>query len=118
MSARRPRPWPTAIRVRKSAKTVEVDFDSGEAFAIRAENLRVHSPSAEVKGHGPGQGVLVLGKQDVTVVAAEPVGNYAVRLVFDDGHATGLFTWDTLYELGRDQDALMAAYAEKVRAAS
>lgn len=100
-----PDPVPSEIKLRKASRLLEVSFEDGSRFQLPFEYLRVHSPSAEVKGHGPGQEVLVLGKESVGVRAIEPVGQYAVKLVFDDGHDTGLFTWKYLYELGRDQKA-------------
>jgi len=87
-----------------------VQYDDGSDFELSCEYLRVHSPSAEVKGHGPGQSVLQTGKEDVNIRAVEPVGSYAVKLVFDDGHATGIYTWDYLYELGRTKDMKWDAY--------
>ena len=103
-------PVPTEIRVRTRSRVLVVRFAGGEEFELPFEYLRVHSPSAEVKGHGPGQEVLVLGKEQVGVKAVEPVGQYAVRIVFDDGHDTGLYSWDYLHELGREQTARWAAY--------
>lgn len=94
------RPWPEQLRFSRSDKALHVAFDDGKRFAIPFETLRVESPSAEVQGHGPGEKRLVTGKENVLVTAAEPVGRYAVRLVFDDGHDSGLFTWDYLYALG------------------
>lgn len=94
------RPWPTSLTFSRSAKALQVAFDDGAVFAIPFETLRVESPSAEVQGHGPGEKRTVTGKQDVLVTAAEPVGRYAVRLTFDDGHDSGIFTWDYLYALG------------------
>src|ERR1700733_14829535 len=93
-------PLATEIRLRRATRVLEVSFADGSRFELPFEYLRVHSPSAEVRGHGAGEGVLVLGKQNVGVRAVEPVGQYAVRLVFDDGHDTGLFTWKYLHELG------------------
>ncbi|MDR3526228.1 MAG: DUF971 domain-containing protein [Rhizomicrobium sp.] len=87
-----------------------MSFDGGAQFALPAEYLRVESPSAEVQGHSPAQKITVTGKEAVAIQAIEPVGNYAVRLIFDDGHATGLYTWDYLHQLGRDADTLWAAY--------
>src|SRR5579862_2956563 len=101
---------PLEIRLRRSARLLEVAFDDGSRFELPFEYLRVYSPSAEVKGHGPGQETLVLGKEAVGVRAIEPVGQYAVKLVFDDGHDTGLFTWKYLHELGRDREKLWARY--------
>lgn len=110
-------PWPTEIKAEAKGKMLFISFDDGSGFRIPAELLRVESPSAEVKGHGPGQEQLVWGKRDVTVTGAVPVGNYAVRLKFSDGHDTGLFTWRYLATLGRDQDALMVAYEAKLKVA-
>src|ERR1700759_505448 len=98
-------PIPQEIKLRTASRLLEVSFDDGQVFQLPFEYLRVHSPSAEVKGHGPGQEVLVLGKEAVGVRAVEPVGQYAVKIVFDDGHDTGLFTWRYLHVLGRDQGA-------------
>ncbi|HEX2139443.1 MAG TPA: DUF971 domain-containing protein, partial [Woeseiaceae bacterium] len=96
---------PVEIRLRKGARVLAIEFDNGKHFELPFEYLRVHSPSAEVKGHGPGQEVLVTGKEAVRVATIEPVGHYAIRLVFDDGHNTGLYTWKYLYELGQERDA-------------
>jgi DUF971 family protein len=104
----------TEIRLRTRSRVLEVAFTDGSRFALPFEYLRVHSPSAEVQGHGGGQGALVLGKQDVVVRAVEPVGHYAVRLVFDDGHDTGLFTWRYLQELGAQHAAKWSAYLARV----
>lgn len=102
-------PWPTELRLDAAKTTLSVAFDNGERFALPAEYLRVESPSAEVQGHGPGEKQIVTGKEHVRITALEPVGNYAVRIVFDDGHNTGLYSWDYLYGLGRDQTAKRAA---------
>ena len=104
---------PTEIRLRRAARVLEVSFEDGSRFELPFEYLRVHSPSAEVKGHGPGQEVLVLGKENVGIKAVEPVGQYAVKLVFDDGHDTGLYTWKYLHELGREREANWARYQER-----
>jgi DUF971 family protein len=104
---------PTEIRLRRRARLLEVSFSDGNRFELPFEYLRVHSPSAEVKGHGPGQEVLVLGKENVGITAVEPVGQYAVKLVFDDGHDTGLYTWKYLAELGREQHEKWARYLER-----
>jgi DUF971 family protein len=96
-------PRPTAIKLRSQSRLLVVTFDDGRAFELPFEYLRVYSPSAEVRGHGPGQETLQLGKHEVGIRSVEPVGNYAVRLVFDDGHDSGLYTWDFLYELGATQ---------------
>jgi DUF971 family protein len=106
-------PVATEIKVRSKSRLLEVCFVDGSRFELPFEYLRVHSPSAEVKGHGPGQEVLVLGKENVGVRAVEPIGQYAVKIVFDDGHDTGLFTWRYLHELGRDQTVNWARYQER-----
>ncbi len=103
-------PVPTEIRLVKAERTLHVAFDDGTRFALPAEYLRVESPSAEVQGHGPQQKQTVPGKRQVGIAAIEPVGNYAVRLVFDDGHDTGIYSWEYLHELGREQDRRWAAY--------
>ncbi|MEM8988325.1 MAG: DUF971 domain-containing protein [Pseudomonadota bacterium] len=95
-------PWPIELRLKKSDRILEVDFDNGRAVRLTAERLRVDSPSAEVQGHHPSQKKVVTGKQNVAIVDMERVGNYAVRLIFDDGHDTGLYTWAYLYDLGAD----------------
>ena len=92
-------PWPTELRLDAAKTTLTVSYDSGERFALPAEYLRVESPSAEVQGHGPGEKRIVTGKESVAIAALEPVGNYAVRIVFDDGHDTGLYSWDYLRKL-------------------
>lgn len=96
-------PQPTCLTLHRASHVLEVAFDDGASFRLPAEYLRVNSPSAEVQGHGPGQKVLVAGKANVNITAVEAVGNYAVLLRFDDGHASGIYSWSTLYELGRDQ---------------
>jgi DUF971 family protein len=110
-------PTPTEIRLRTAERLLEVDFDDGARFSLPAEYLRVESPSAEVQGHGPGQRRTVAGKREVAISGVEPVGNYAVRLVFDDGHDTGIYSWDTLYALGRDRSGKWDAYLAALRAA-
>ena len=102
--------WPTELRVSRDRRTLKVTFNSGESFDLDAEMLRVLSPSAEVQGHSPEQRVTVGGKQDVTISEMVPVGNYAVRIVFDDRHDSGIYTWSYLARLGREKDALWAAY--------
>ncbi len=109
-------PYPTEIKLRKVSRSLLLTFSDGEAFELSAEYLRVHSPSAEVQGHGPGQEVLVTGKDQVAITSVEPVGRYAVRLIFDDGHSTGLYTWPILYRLGRDLAQNWATYQAKVAA--
>lgn len=103
-------PWPVELRYRRAERVLEVDFDDGRTFALPAELLRVESPSAEVKGHGAGQKQIVAGKQGVAVQRIEPVGSYAARIVFDDGHDSGLFSWRYLRELGEGQARIWAAY--------
>ncbi len=112
-----PTPAPTEITYHRESRLLEVAFDSGERFEYAAEYLRVYSPSAEVRGHGPGQEVLQIGKEDVAIERIEPVGNYAVRLYFDDGHDTGLYSWEELLRLGRDQEKLWRTYLERLEAA-
>lgn len=102
----------TDITLHKKSRTLEVAFDSGEHFVLPAEYLRVYSPSAEVQGHGPGQQVLVAGKREVGIMEIEPVGNYAVLLKFTDGHATGIYSWDILHDLGIKQEANWQSYVE------
>lgn len=109
-------PVPIEIKLRTRSRQLEVVFDDGSRFELPFEYLRVHSPSAEVKGHGPGEGVLVTGKENVGITAVEPVGQYAVKLVFDDGHDTGLYSWKYLYELGSERDRKWAAYQARVGA--
>ena len=111
-------PVPTEIRLRRASRVLEVTFADGSRFELPFEYLRVHSPSAEVKGHGPGQEVLVLGKENVGIRAVEPVGQYAVKLVFDDGHDTGLYTWKYLHELGRQRAEKWARYLARKAARS
>jgi DUF971 family protein len=111
------RPAPVALTVHQQSRALEVSFDDGRSFRIPFELMRVYSPSAEVQGHGPGQETLQTGKRDVVIDAIEPVGHYAVKPTFSDGHDTGLFTWDYLYRLGAQQDALFAQYLERLAAA-
>lgn len=103
--------WPAEIRVARDRRSLTVAFRDGPTVAIPAELLRVESPSAEVQGHGAGQKTLVAGKADVAIAAVEPVGNYAIRIGFDDGHSTGIYTWRYLHKLGTEADALLAGYA-------
>ena len=105
---------PTEIRLRRKSRVVEVAFADGARYALSFEYLRAHSPSAEVQGHGPGQDVLQIAKENVAVLSVEPVGRYAVRLVFDDGHDTGLYTWKYLRELGATFEAKWARYLERL----
>jgi DUF971 family protein len=111
------RPTPVALTVHQQSRTLEIAFDDGRSFRIPFELMRVYSPSAEVQGHGPGQETLQTGKRDVVIDAIEPVGHYAVKPTFSDGHDTGLFTWDYLYRLGAQQDELLAQYLERLAAA-
>jgi DUF971 family protein len=110
------KPWPTEIRLRKDRRTLGVTFDDGSAYDLPAEMLRVLSPSAEVQGHSPEQRKTVPGMRNVAIRNVEPVGNYAVRLLFSDGHSTGIFTWDYLAKLGRERDSLWAAYVGELAA--
>ena len=110
-------PHPTNIRLRTGSRLLEVSFSDGATYQLSVEYLRVFSPSAEVKGHGGGEGILQTGKERVGVTAIEPVGNYAIRLVFDDGHNTGLYSWSLLHELGRDREKNWARYLERCREA-
>ena len=105
---------PTELRVRRQSRILEVTFDDGSRFELPFELLRVYSPSAEVLGHGPGQETLQLGKHEVGIRSVDPVGNYAVRLVFDDGHDTGLYTWGYLYELGSTRAEKWQQYLERL----
>ena len=108
---------PTEIRLQKKSRQIVIAFDDGNRFALSFEYLRVNSPSAEVKGHGPGQEVLQTGKENVQVTAIEPVGHYAVRLIFDDGHDSGLYSWQYLYELATEHDSKWQAYLDRLKAA-
>ena len=109
-------PVPTEIRLRKAERVLDVAFDDGTRFSFPAEFLRVESPSAEVQGHGPGQKQIVSGRRHVGIMAIEPVGHYAVRLVFDDLHDSGIYSWDYLYQLGREQDQRWQAYLDALAA--
>ena len=110
-------PTPTNLTIRQQSKLLEIAFDDGAAFSIPFELMRVYSPSAEVKGHGPGQEVLQVGKRNVGIEGVEPVGNYAVKPLFTDGHNSGIYTWDYLYKLGREHDALWQDYLQRLQAA-
>ena len=105
-----PHPWPVELRVNRAEKRLTVAFDSGERFELPAELLRVESPSAEVQGHGPSQKTILAGRRHVGIMDLEPVGNYAVRIKFDDLHDTGMYSWRYLYHLGKNQDRLWADY--------
>ena len=106
--------WPKEIRLKKAEKLLEIDFDDGKSFVYPAEFLRVESPSAEVQGHGPGQDGLQIAKENVSVTALEPVGRYAVKIVFDDGHDSGLYTWAYLRTLGDQYAARWARYLTRL----
>ena len=110
-------PAPVEIRLRTKSRLLDVSFDDGARYELPAEYLRVHSPSAEVQGHGVETGVLVTGKEDVAIRAVEPVGHYAVRLLFDDGHNTGLYTWKYLRELGSEREARWLMYLRRLEKA-
>ncbi len=107
--------WPEELRLSRDKTTLTVTFPDA-AFPLSAEYLRVSSPSAEVRGHGPGQAITVAGKRDVAILAVEPIGRYAVKLVFDDMHASGIYTWDYLHELGKDAAARWQAYLAELGA--
>jgi DUF971 family protein len=109
-------PWPTELKLDKERRAITVTFDDGASFALPAELLRVLSPSAEVQGHSPAERVTVPGKKAVRILRLEPVGNYAARIVFDDGHDTGLYTWSYLRELGENREARFNAYLEDLAA--
>ncbi|HEX4597908.1 MAG TPA: DUF971 domain-containing protein [Burkholderiaceae bacterium] len=110
-------PRPTEITLHSESRVLEIAFDDGRTFRLPFEFLRVYSPSAEVRGHGPGQEQLQVGKRDVTVVSAEPVGHYGFQPTFSDGHSTGIYSWDLLYELGSNQQPLWTQYLERLKAA-
>lgn len=111
------KPQPTSLNARTQSRVLEVAFDDGKEFSLPFELLRVYSPSAEVRGHGPGQETLQTGKRDVGVVGIEPVGNYAIKPIFSDQHSSGIFTWDYLYWLGENQSQVWQEYLEKLQAA-
>jgi DUF971 family protein len=108
---------PTEIKLHQRSRAMEVTFADGQVFRLPYEFLRVYSPSAEVRGHGPGQEVLQTGKQAVEITALEPVGSYAVQPAFSDGHSTGIFSWDYLYHLGQNQEKMWQEYLAKLKAA-
>jgi DUF971 family protein len=103
-------PWPTELRLRKDRKALTVTFEGEQRFELPAEYLRVRSPSAEVQGHSPSERRTVAGKENVQILELHPVGNYALRLVFDDTHSTGIFSWDYLYELGKNRERYWQEY--------
>jgi DUF971 family protein len=110
-------PAPTTIKLHQQSRVLEIAFSDGREFRLSYEFLRVYSPSAEVRGHGPGQEVLQVGKREVTIKGVEPVGHYAIRPSFSDGHDTGIYSWDYLYELGERQDELWRRYLERIEEA-
>jgi DUF971 family protein len=110
-------PQPTEIKLHQASRVFEIAFANGRRFRLPYEFLRVHSPSAEVRGHGPGQETLQTGKRDVTITTVEPIGHYAVRPTFSDGHDTGIYSWDYLYDLGERQDEMWQQYLERLAAA-
>ena len=111
------KPSPSSINLHQKSRVLEIEYDDGSRFELLCEYLRVYSPSADVKGHGPGQEVLQVGKENVNINEIEPVGNYAVKLVFDDGHNTGLYTWEYLYELGEAKDNYWIDYLNALKQA-
>jgi DUF971 family protein len=117
MAASKDTPLPTEIKLHQVSRLLEISFDDGKTFHLPCEFLRVHSPSAEVRGHGKGQETLQFGKKNVEIKAIEPVGNYAVQLSFSDGHNTGLYSWDILYDYGARQDELWTDYLKRLEAA-
>ena len=108
---------PTGITLHQKSRVLEIAFADGRSFRLPYEFLRVYSPSAEVRGHGPGQEVLQTGKRNIEIRTLEPVGSYAVQPQFSDGHSTGIYSWDYLYELGENQEQLWSQYLEKLKAA-
>ena len=110
-------PVPTEIKLHQLSRQLEIAFNNGTRFELPYEFLRVYSPSAEVRGHGPGQEVLQVGKKDIAIKGIEPVGSYAVTLTFSDGHDTGIYSWDYLYELGANYVALWGRYVNRMEAA-
>jgi DUF971 family protein len=110
-------PQPTEIKLHQKSRVLEIAFDDGKSFRLSYEFLRVHSPSAEVRGHGPGQEVLQTGKKEVDITRAEPVGSYAVQLCFSDGHETGIYSWDLLYQFGEQQEPMWRHYLERIEQA-
>ena len=108
-------PWPTELRLHKDCKTLTIAFDNGESYDLSAEYLRVRSPSAEVQGHSPAERKTVAGKKNVAIMEVTPIGNYAVRLTFDDMHSTGIYSWDYLRELGHDHKTNWQAYLDELR---
>jgi DUF971 family protein len=110
-------PMPTEIKLHQKSRMLEIAFSDGQRFDLPCEFLRVYSPSAEVRGHGPGQEVLQVGKKNVEITDVQPVGSYAIQLVFSDGHDSGLYSWDYLHDLGINQEALWTQYLERMNEA-
>ena len=110
-------PKPVEINLHQKSRILEINYSDGERFELSYEFLRVHSPSAEVQGHGPGQGVLQIGKEDAMISHIEPVGSYAIQPTFDDGHDTGIYSWETLYDLGKNRDSYWKRYLEQLEKA-
>ena len=110
-------PRPTDINLHQKSRVLEISFEDGNTFSLPCEYLRVYSPSAEVRGHGPGQEVLQLGKENVNIDKIEAVGNYAIQLYFDDGHSTGIYSWETLHTLGSNYEGLWQEYLDRLKQA-
>lgn len=108
------KPWPTELRIRNKGDILNIAYDTGDNFDLPAEYLRVESPSAEVKGHGPGQETLVAGKILIKILSVEPVGNYAVKILFTDNHSSGIYSWDYLHKLGTEREEIWANYLQKL----
>jgi DUF971 family protein len=117
MSASQQPPQPTGITLRKQSRLLEIEFDDGKTFSLPFELLRVYSPSAEVRGHGPGQETLQTGKRNVEITAIAPIGNYAVKPTFSDGHDSGIYSWEYLYHLGSQRDSLWETYLNRLEEA-
>ncbi len=116
MNIGNPGPWPVLLRLKRAEKRLDIEYDDGKTFSFPAEYLRVESPSAEVQGHGPGEKIIVAERAHVGVLEVEPVGNYAVRIKFDDLHDTGIYSWDYLYQLGVEYDKRWHAYVAALQA--
>jgi len=110
-------PHPTEVNLHQKSRTLDIKFDDGAQFEMSCEYLRVYSPSAEVQGHGPGEGILQVDKEGVNIKSIEPVGNYAIQIYFDDDHDTGIYSWETLYKLGVDKDKNWQAYLDRLKEA-
>jgi DUF971 family protein len=110
-------PIPTEIKLHQKSRLLEISFNDGKIFQLPCEFLRVYSPSAEVRGHGPGQEILQIGKQEVSITHIEPIGQYAIQLNFSDGHNTGLYSWDLLYNYGLNQETMWQHYLQRLKEA-